>query len=225
MTKYKYSLKNLQEDKVTLDNLSSKLSKMEPFQIDLDSLMPSVMTDLDLREEDKDNEGAWWSYLAEALTGLSLAKKLAQSKNILVKDGISSLEKIEAGLRDTLKNKIENSPKGKEWWSQNKDKRSKITKASRAMADKIIEKLNKEKILDKYVLSLVVASGGNTGGVGDKADIRLSFTPIEDYKITPKDIGISLKTSLKSNSTLTVQPQVGRFARFISLGDEAGEGN
>jgi hypothetical protein len=216
MSKFRYKLK----EEVNIDNISDKLSKMKPFQVDLDSLMDKDV----LKEEEKDGkDGAWWSYLAEYLTGLSLAKKLAINNKILIKNEESVLEEIEKGLRGVLNKKINDSPNGKEWWSGQAEKRSKITAASRAMADKIISKLEGEKILDKYVLSMIIASGGGTGGDKEKADIKLSFTPIEDYEISPKDIGISIKTSLGDNKGLTVQPGIARISRFISLGDETGK--
>jgi len=67
---------------------------------------------------------------------------------------------------------------------------------------------------------MVVAIGTGTGGVKEKADIKLSFTPIKDYNITPRDIGVSIKTSFSNNSDLTVQSSVGKFTKFIALGED-----
>jgi hypothetical protein len=226
-----------------MSDLTSKLKNIKPFTINLKDIMDDFkLNDINeydikeirdkvlikvmknkgkkINEDEETNEGAWWSYLAEYLTGLSLVKKLNNTGNILVKDGVKAADEIEEQLRLALKKKIYSSPNGKKWWESNADKRVKMTKAGRAMADKIIEKLNKEKVLEEYVLSMVVASGTGTGGTAEKADIKLSFTPIKDYNITPRDIGVSIKTSFSNNSDLTVQSSIGKFTKFIALGED-----
>jgi len=155
-----------------MSDLTSKLKDIKPFTINLKDIMDDFklndINEYDIKEirdkvlikvmknkskkinevegEKSPPEGAWWSYLAEYLTGLSLVKKLNNTGNILVKDGVKAADEIEEQLRLALKKKIYGSPNGKEWWEGNIDKRVKTTKAGRAMADKIIEKLNKEKI-------------------------------------------------------------------------------